>query len=201
MKKIVVLLVNIFLCHLFYRVKYINLDKIKNLNQYVLCPNHSNILDPVWIYPKIKNLYIIAKSELFKNKVLGWFLRKFGAFPIKREQKDAKSIVHAIKILKNNKNSKLLLFPEGGILPDNLRRIKITDSATYIAAKTNLPIVPVYITENPKIFSKVIIVFGDKMHVNESLIKNKEELKAKSKELLKRIYNLNNIAKNGGVNN
>ena len=148
------MIVKIFLCNVFYRVKYINLENVDNKKQYIIAPNHSNILDPVWIYPKVNNLNIIAKSELFENKLLGWFLRKFNAFPIKRGKKDARSLIYAIKLLKNDKKAKLLIFPEGGILNNDKRRKYITDSSVYISAKTNIPVIPVYITEIRNYFLK-----------------------------------------------
>lgn len=188
MKKIVVFLVNVFLCHVFYRVKYLNLNNVTKFEQCIIAPNHSHILDPVWIYPKIKNLNIIAKSELFENKLMGWFLKKFGAFPIRRGKKDARSLIYAIKILKDDKKSKLLIFPEGGILKDDKRGKHITDSCVYIAGKTELPIIPVHITENPKLFSKIIIDFGTEMNVNSQILKDKEKIKEKSRDLLLKIY-------------
>ena len=190
MKKLVTFLVNIFLCHFIYRVKYVNVNNVKKLDKCIICPNHSHILDPVWIYPKVNNLNIMAKSELFKNKLFAKFLKYFGAFPIKRGEKDAKSIVYAIKVLKNKEKSKLLIFPEGGILKEDKRRKFITNSAVYIAGKTNLPIVPVHITENPKKFSKIIIVFGEPINIEQELIKDKEYLEKASYDLLNKIYEM-----------
>lgn len=189
MKKIIVFLVNIFICHVFYHVKYENINVVKKLDKCIICPNHSHILDPVWIYPKIDNMHIMAKSELFKNKIISKILKYFGAFPIRRGQKDAKSLIYSINVLKNNNKSKLLIFPEGGILSKDKRKIYITNGATYISAKTQIPIVPVYIKENPKIFSKILIVFGEPMEIGQ-ISKNKELLDEKSQELLKNIYSM-----------
>lgn len=188
MKKIIVWLVNIFLCHLIYHVKYINLENATKFEKCIICPNHTHILDPVWIYPKVGNLNIMAKSELFENRLFGNFLRAFGVFPIRRGQKDARSLIYAIRVLQNNEKSRLLIFPEGGILKEDKRRIYITNGATYIAAKTDLPIIPVNITENPKLFSKIQISFGEPIIIPENAIKDKKILDDKSQELLEKIY-------------
>ena len=190
MRKIVSVLVSIFLCHFIYRVRYRGLENVRKLDKCIICPNHSHILDPVWIYPKVSHMYIMAKSELFKNKFASFLLRYFGAFPIRRGQKDARSLIYAIKVLENNKKSNLLIFPEGGILKEDKRRKHITDGATFISAKTEIPIIPVYITENPKRFSKIYITFGSPIKMDKELLNDKQKMRIKSNELLKSIYSL-----------
>lgn len=189
-KGIVKVLVNIFLCHVVYRVRYKNINIPRSLDKCLICPNHSHILDPFWVFARVNKLHIMGKSELFENKFYAYLLTSLGGFPIRRGQKDAKSLIHAIRLLKAGKRSRLLMFPEGGILKPELRRKTITDGATYIAAKTELPIIPAYITENPKLFSKVIVKFGEPIYVDKELIKDKEELSKKSKELLNTVYSM-----------
>ena len=82
--------INIFLCHFIYRVKFENLERVSQFDKCIVCPNHSHILDPVWLYAKVDHMHMMAKSELFKNKIMGAFLRFYGAFPIKRGKKDAR---------------------------------------------------------------------------------------------------------------
>ena len=196
MKKIIKYLINFIFCHFLYEVKYYGIENVKNIEKCILCPNHSHIYDPVWIYTKIDNLHIMAKSELFRNKFYAFWLKYLGAFPIKRGQKDSKSVLHAIKILKKDKKSNLLIFPEGGILKPEKRRKYITDGATYIAAKTELPIIPIYITENSKIFSKIKVRFGEAINVDVNVLKDKELLKQESQKLLQNIYYLEGNEKN-----
>ena len=190
MRKIMQFLINIVFCHLLYRVKYKNLEIVNKFNKCILCPNHSNIFDPVWIYAKVDKMSMMAKSELFENKFIGGALRFFGAFPIRRGKKDAKSLLHAIHILQDNEKARLLIFPEGGILKIEDRRHKITDGPSYIASKTEVPIIPVYITENPKLFSKIKITFGNPLYITKEERKNKEKLTERSQELLKAIYEM-----------
>lgn len=190
MKKIAKVLINIVLCHILYRVRYENLDNAKKFDKCIICPNHSHVLDPFWIFPKVDNLHIMAKSELFENKIHAAIFRFLGAFPVRREETDAKSLIYSIKVLKNNNKSKLLIFAEGGILKPDKRRKKITDGATFIAAKTELPIIPTHITENPRLFSKIVIKFGEPMYIPKEFIKDKEQLTKKSQELLKTMYSM-----------
>lgn len=63
-----------FVCRILFRVKYENLDVLNKYDKCLICPNHSRIFDPVFLYPKIDNMYSVAKSELFKNKFVSNFL-------------------------------------------------------------------------------------------------------------------------------
>ena len=53
----------------------------------ILCPNHASFWDPFVVamaLPVDSRLTVMAKDELFHYPVVGWFLRKVGAFPVKR---------------------------------------------------------------------------------------------------------------------
>lgn len=180
----------IFLCKIFYRVKYINKEKEEALDKCIICPNHSNTLEPTWIYARTKNLAIMAKAELFENKLWGKILSYFGVFPIRRGQKDIKSLLHAIHLLKNNDNQKMLIFPEGERMKVDEARGTSKVGPAYIAYKAGVPIVPVYITKNAKLFSKVNIVYGDPMYVTSDIGESKDRLNEFSEKLLDNIYNL-----------
>ena len=61
----------------------------------------------------------------------------------------------------------------------------------FIAAEAGVPIVPVYVTKNPKKFSKMKVTFGDAIYIDKSKIKDKEYVKSQSQNLLDTIYSLN----------
>ena len=82
--------VNLIFCKILYKVEYINFEKIENIKRCIICPNHSNVFDPTFIYAKFDNLFIMAKSELFKNKFLKWLFTKYNIFPTNREKVDFK---------------------------------------------------------------------------------------------------------------
>ncbi len=88
MYKIMKKLVKIVCCNIIYRVKYIGIEKIDNNKKYVICPNHSNILDPTFIFPIVDNLSIMAKSEIFKNKLVAKILKRYRVFPVNRKERD-----------------------------------------------------------------------------------------------------------------
>lgn len=194
MYKIMKKLVKIVCCNIIYRVKYIGLEKIDNDKKYVICPNHSNILDPTFIFPIVDNLSIMAKSEIFKNKLAAKILKRYRVFPVNRKERDVKSTLHAIECLNLENNSKLLIFPEGGIIKDSKEiRKKVKNGAVYISAKSGVEILPIFITRRPHIFQKVYVIIGDSINIPKEIRYDKEKIKEYSTKMINNIYDLEKI--------
>lgn len=183
-RKIIINLV----CKVLFRVKYENLEVLKNTDKCLICPNHSRIYDPIYLYPKVDNMYSMAKSELFKYRFLSHFLTYHNVFPVDREKTDAGSLRKAIKLLKSNDKIKLLIFPEGKVIKNKKQLGEVRNGAVYISALSGVPIIPVYITPRPNYFSKVTVKFGEPVYYNKEKLKDKCEIKNESKRLLKHIY-------------
>ena len=183
--------VKLIFCKILYRVKYINLENIKQVDRCLICPNHSNVFDPTFIYPVVDELYIMAKSELFENRFVNWIFRKYNIFPINREKVDVHSMVYSLSIFDNDENRKLLMFPEGKVIKDEKEIGNYyKKGAVFIAANTNIPIIPVYITRRPKLFSRVKVIFGEPIYIKKEDLKDKKQIKNKSKQLIEKIYEL-----------
>ena len=185
-RKVIIFIV----CKILFRVEYKDEEILEKYDKCLICPNHSRIYDPIFIYPKISNMYGMAKSELFKHKLLANFLEFHNIFPVDRENIDAKSLRKALKLLKENDKIKLLVFPEGKVLKNKEERGIVKNGAVYIGAMTNVPIIPIYITARPKYFSKVVVKFGKPIFYNKLQLKDKNKIAEASKQLLKEIYNL-----------
>lgn len=184
-------LVDFFCCHFLYKVNYTGLENLEGIHQCLICPNHSNIFDPFFIYPVSNHLYIMAKSELFKHKLLSKIFKHYHVFPVDRTKKDPKSLLYSLEIFKTTEPRQLLIFPEGGVLKteDEIGK-RIRNGSTFIAAHVGIPIIPVYITRRPALFSKVKVIFGKPFWVEKELLKDKQKLKNKSRELIDTIYRL-----------
>lgn len=183
--------VNLICCHFLYKVNYIGLENLENIHQCLICPNHSNVFDPFFIYPVSNHLYIMAKAELFKHRLLAKIFKHYHVFPVDRTKKDPKSLLYSLEIFKTNEPRQLLIFPEGGVLKteDEIGK-KIRNGATFIAAQLNIPIIPVYITRRPRLFSKVSVIFGNPFYVGKEFLRDKQMLRNKSEELIDVIYQL-----------
>jgi 1-acyl-sn-glycerol-3-phosphate acyltransferase len=74
--------------------------------------NHISDLDPPMVqFACPRPMRFMAKSELFQIKVLGFLMKAFGAFPVKRGEPDRNSIRLAVDYLKAGEA--VCIFPEG----------------------------------------------------------------------------------------
>lgn len=182
----------IFIDKFLFRVKYKNLEILEKFPKCMLCSNHSNVFDPAFLFPKVENMHSVAKSEIFEHKLFGSFLAYNGAIPIKRDSTDRAGIKNIINLLKENKNIRLLIFPEGGIYKENYieNKRKTKNGAVFMAATANVPIIPIYITTRPKLFSKVMVTFGEPFNVDPQVLHDRTLLRTEAKRLINYIYSL-----------
>lgn len=76
---------------------YHNRDKLLNKDEnYILVAPHRTWWDPVYMAfsARPKQFIFMAKKELFKSRIFGWWIRMCGAFPIDRENPGQEAIKH-----------------------------------------------------------------------------------------------------------
>jgi 1-acyl-sn-glycerol-3-phosphate acyltransferase len=79
----------------------------------------------------------MGKSELFSMKLVGWFLRWWGAFPVERGKPDREAIRRATELAQDG--SPVLIFPEGQLSEDGkLQEIK--PGAALIIRMAKVPV-------------------------------------------------------------
>ena len=62
----------------------------------IVASNHRSFLDPFVIGCCLpRPIYFVAKRELFKNPLIGWFLNCMGAFPVRRGESDDPNVLEA----------------------------------------------------------------------------------------------------------
>lgn len=171
-----------------FRVKTYGQENIKEGKPYIMCANHTSNWDPPILYTATKReMYMMAKEELFVNKFIYWFAEKTNIFPVKRGKQDIESIKKSLKVLKNNKI--LAIFPEGtrnGIQ----KRGKIQNGPAYLAARSGVEVIPVKIEGNFKPFTKVKLYYGKPLDFSKYQSKKpeKEMLDLISEEITKAIF-------------
>ncbi len=132
-------------CRVFFRLtgglEIIGQDNVPKTGAVILCPNHVSHVDPPAVGGATRRqVYFMAKDELFKVPVLGWVIAHVGTFPVRRGTADRKALKHAIDLLGEGKV--VCLFPEGTRSPDG----KLQDperGVSLIALKTGAPVIPV----------------------------------------------------------
>jgi 1-acyl-sn-glycerol-3-phosphate acyltransferase len=124
----------------------------------VIASNHASHLDtgvvvdalpPAWRHRVAVGA---AADYFFTSKVRGAVAALFlGAFPVERKRASATSARAAVRLVEQGWN--LILFPEGGRSPDGwLQEMK--PGASFIAARTRRPLVPMWITGTEHLLPK-----------------------------------------------
>ncbi|MBF0385264.1 MAG: 1-acyl-sn-glycerol-3-phosphate acyltransferase [Candidatus Omnitrophica bacterium] len=131
-----------------FPIKTCGRENIPQKGGLIFASNHRSNLDPVLIpIACFRRCDFVAKDSLFKNNLFGRYLKRLGAFPIRREVGDVGALKEAIKRLKNGKA--VVIFPEGTrVIEENDRQIQ--PGVGLIAAKAGKTIVPVFIEGSDK---------------------------------------------------
>lgn len=147
---------------LIYRMKYVGRENVPENGAYILASNHRLATDPIMLGMGLKRqVLFMAKEELFKNKVISWFLRKLGAFPVSRGKADTGSIRHFENALENG--ALMGIFIEGTRSKDG-EFLPPKNGCSLIAWDTKTPVIPVCHT---KIGSRTVFHFGKPLSLED----------------------------------
>jgi len=141
----------------------------------LLVGNHQSHLDPILMgqaYPKRINF--LARSSLFKNRLLLWFIRNLDAIPIERGGLGMDGLKETLKRLK--RGERVLVYPEG-TRSENGKIQMFQTGFTLLIKKAKVPIVPIVIAgaidvmpkgqKRPNLFGKIQMQIGKPIPFNE----------------------------------
>ncbi len=130
----------------------------------VVVSNHVSYWDPVVVVSALdRQVYFMAKAELFKIPLLGPLIVRFGAFPVQRRGFNRQSIRYALNLLRSQRI--VGIFPEGtrsrtnNLLPPH-------EGAVALALKAKVPILPVALIGTRGIRSKVRVKIGRPLNIS-----------------------------------
>lgn len=145
-----------------YRLKVEGRENIPQEGPVLLCSNHVAMKDPVMLgIVQKRQVFYMAKEELFHNGFIGGLLRRLGAFPVKRGTGGTDALEEAYTLLEEN--AMVGVFVEGHrSKTGELQKPKT--GAALLCYRTQAPVVPVCITAGdgklPAPFKKTVIRFG-----------------------------------------
>lgn len=181
----------VFLVHIFsvivFRVKLVGKENVPKEGAYIMCANHQSNWDaPILVSSTKRRMNVMAKEELFKNKFIYWLGEKCLVFPVKRGKMDLDSMKHSLKVLKDGEI--LMLFPEG-TRKGMAKNGRAQNGAAFMTLRTGVPVIPVNISGEMKLFHKVTIYYGKPLDFSEYKTNKpeKEVLEKVSKEIMDNI--------------
>jgi len=90
----------------------------------------------------------MAKEEVFHPKIIGYFMRSFGAFPVQKGRQNRKALLKAQQLL--DEGEALTIYPEG--MRSQSRKVKLAfHGAALVASRSGVPVIPIGIIGTEKI--------------------------------------------------
>lgn len=138
--------------HVYFRGQIHNADRVPQQGPLIIVSNHASDFDPPIVSNCIRRpVAYMAKEELFKVPILGRAIHLYGAYPVKRGAADRSAIRQAIAKLEDD--WAVGIFLQGTRTPDS--RISSPKlGAALIAAKTQVPLLPVSVWGTQAIIQK-----------------------------------------------
>lgn len=151
-------------CLTWCRMKVEGRDNIPDEGIFILAPTHRSILDtPISSGVTRRRMRFMGADKWWSNKWFGKLLSMLGGFPVTRGSADREALKRCISLLEGGEP--LVLFPEGERKSGPIVQ-PLFEGATYIAAKTGAPIIPVGIGGSEKAMPKgAKFIHPKKLHV------------------------------------
>jgi len=168
-----------------FRLSSTGYENISKNGPMITVANHASYLDaPALAVAFKRQLFFMAKEELFKLPILGIIFRGLSAFPVDRKKIDIRAFRTSLKLL--NQGKAIALFPEGTRHRIGHKKLgQLHTGAAYLAIKSKVPLIPVGISGTDKAIqegkylprlSKIFVNIGkpinlDGMDLNQENIK------------------------------
>ena len=186
------ILINLLVRVLFGLQKY-GKENIPKRGGVLIACNHIDVYDPPLVAcASPRELYFLAKKELFRNPLFGWVITKYNAIPISRKSFDRKGINLAITLLRAGRA--LVTFPEGTRSKNQvLREFKL--GVAKLALEANVPIVPTYLNYSSNLIEAffqrktIKVYFGSPIDSGTFTLipRNKEGYQRVTQEIMQKI--------------
>jgi 1-acyl-sn-glycerol-3-phosphate acyltransferase len=163
----------------------------------IIASNHVSYSDPPVVGSAVpREVYFLAKEELFVNPAFGWLICRYNAIALRRAVGDIGAVRKAVELLKQGKA--ILMFPEGTrSLGGRLLRPK--PGLGLIACMAGAAVVPAYVTGTDKLGrvllrrTNLAVSFGEPVEAatfGDRTGGSRERYQELTEEVMKRIEDL-----------
>jgi 1-acyl-sn-glycerol-3-phosphate acyltransferase len=134
----------------------------------LLVSNHVSVADPIVLMAaaRPRRTAIMAKSELFRIRLLAWYLRCVRAFPVRRGRADFAAVRHAVRVLERGEC--VVVFPEGHVSRSGIMR-RGHPGAGMLALREGVTVVPVVSWDTQLFRGPARVVFGPPIDMSDIL--------------------------------
>jgi len=156
------------ICKLFGRMTVIGRENIPATGGVMLCGNHVSYIDPPALGSgATRPVHFMAKEPLFRVPIMGFLIRRVGAFPVRQHTADRAALRTAIDLLKAGEV--VGMFPEGTRNPDPTNLMPAEAGVGMIVLKAQVPVIPVALVNTDKLlpqhslfckFTHIKVVYG-----------------------------------------
>jgi len=153
------------LLRLLFRIKIEGKENIPSEGACIVCLNHISLFDPLVAFCFLpRTIRFIGKQELMKIPVIAQILKAMRVIPVKRGTGDIAAVKASLQTLKDGDVL--------GIFPTGTREKKNPDAepkagVALMATKSQAPVIPIHIITKYRIFSKVRLVVGSPVNLDE----------------------------------
>ncbi|EDX84460.1 1-acyl-sn-glycerol-3-phosphate acyltransferases domain protein [Synechococcus sp. PCC 7335] len=186
--------------HGYFRGRIYGAKKVPKQGPLIIVANHASNFDPPLLSNCIgRPVSFMAKESLFRVPVLAPAIRAYGAYPVKRGSADRSAIREALRQLENGWAVGIFL---QGIRTSDGRIPDPKLGAALIAAKAQVPLLPVSLWGTEKILKKgallprpaaVTVRIGEVLP--PPLTKDKAELRAITQRCADEIHSLHELGR------
>lgn len=183
----------VFLMRTWFGLRVKGVEHIPSSGPALIVSNHQSILDPPLIGGAVRRqIYFLAKAELFQIPLFGRLLRALHARPVRREGSDPGTLRTAALLLKQGKA--LLVFPEGTRSLDG-RLGEGKPGVGMLAVRSRAPVVPAYVSGTFEALpkgaawprrSQVSVSFGPALHFKAPIGSGRKEIYREAAEEMMR---------------
>jgi 1-acyl-sn-glycerol-3-phosphate acyltransferase len=140
----------------YFRVRYLNAERVPLTGSVILASNHASFLDPPLIGTGLRRgINYLARESLFRYRLSAMILKSWQVVPVDRDGGGAAGLRAILDRLLNG--GAIILFPEGTrTLDGNLQPARSGIGLTVI--KSTAPVVPVRVFGTFKAFGKHVPV-------------------------------------------
>jgi len=125
---------------LVFRVKVTGQENIPKQGGFILASNHLSYFDPLLVGSwATRQVYFMAKQELFKNPLFGGIIRRTNALPLRRGTIDRAALDSCVEVIEQGYG--LTVFPEGTRAKEG-RFLDPKPGVGMVAVRARCPIVP-----------------------------------------------------------